>query len=300
MLRISLLLLLALPALAEDKTIAIPCAHLKLKDGLTEGSRGLGDSFPYVAIGREDLTPATLSKALTDPIDSGEAAIEAVRLFAAGPLVRDEAKAKTMIATGEGLAKKFKHLKPKVTKHRPASYAPTAERTKEGWKVSLVAFEMDRMLGLVHFEATVTPEGKVTLARKPIVNGPMTSWQTAMISTATREQQEAAIRREKEMRAEAVVARTTYAKALTPECDLDTAWAVARLRLSAAQIEELWGKFDRVVGSGVYLVARDLKGGTAIYYDGGDKKRPVRRITHVQSAPAPMRIGPELHRLSRE
>jgi len=295
MLRVTLLLLLSAPLLAGDDSISIPFQHLKLKGTLKEGHRGLGDIFPYIAIGRADLTP----KSLRADVDSAGAALEAVRLFAAGPLVRDEATAKKMIETGSALKKKLKHLRVNVTAHRPESYAPTAERTKDGWKVSFVAFEMDRMLGLVHFVATVSAEGQVQLTRKPIVDGPMTSWQTAMISTATAEQQEAAIRRAREMREEAVVARRVYAKALAPPCDLDTAWALARLRLSAADLEDLWGPHDRVVGSGVYLVARDLKGGGAITYDAGDKKRAILRMSHVREAPAPMRVGPTLHTLSR-
>ena len=193
MLRIALLLILAAPVLAEDTSIAIPLRHLKLKAPLTEGQRGLGDAFPYIACGKTELTPSTLGEALRADIDSKEAAIEAARLFAAGPLVRDEAQAKKIIATGRDLAKKLKHLRVKLHENRPKSYAPTAERLKTGWQVSLVVFEMDRMLRLVHIEATVRAGGKITLKRTPIVDGPMTIWQTAMIAGASQKESNGSI-----------------------------------------------------------------------------------------------------------
>jgi len=299
MLRIALLLILAAPGLAEDSSIAIPLRHLKLKAPLTEGQRGLGDTFPYIAFGKTELTPGTLGDALRADIDSKEAAFEAARLFAAGPLVRDEAQAKRIIATGRTLAKKLKHLRVKLHEYRPKSYAPTVEKLKTGWQVSLVVFEMDRMLRLVHIEATVRAGSKITLKRTPIVDGPMTVWQTAMIAGASQKEQDAALQKQHEMRAEALLARRTYARALAPRCNLDTAWAIARLRLSATQLEDLWGPHDRVVGSGVYLVARDLADGGAIIYDAGDKARAIRRVAHVREAPAPMRVGPTLHQLAR-
>jgi len=299
MLRAATVLLLALPVWAGDSTISIPLRHLKFKSPLTEGQRGLTDVFPYIAAGDAELRPETLSRALKGKIDSERAAIKAVRIFVAGPVVRDEGKAKKMIQNGINLMGKLKHLRMKVLEYRPKSYKPTAVKGKLGWRVSLVGFEMDRMLRLVHIEAMVTVEGVVKIERKPIVDGPMTSWQTAMIAGASKDDQDAAIRVQREMRDEAVLARRVYAKALAPACDLDTAWAIARLRLSAAQMEDLWGKHDRIVGSGVYLVARDLKGGGAIIYDAGDKTRAVLRMSHVREAPAPMRVGPVLHVLAR-
>jgi len=299
MLRAAAICLFALPVFAEPTEISVPVRHLKLKPGLDESERGLMEAFPYIAGKQGVLKPETLPRFLKEDIASKEAAIEAVRLFAAGPLVRDEAKAKVMIEAGKLQVKKLKHLKVKVLDHRPKSYAPTATKWKDGWHVSLVAFEMDNMLRLVHIEAVVRSNGLVKLKRKPIVDGPMTSWQTAMISTASAAEQVAAVKREQEMRREALRARKAYAKALAPARDLDTAWAIARLRLSASQIADLWRPHDRVVGSGVYLVAYFLKDGSAVIFDAGDKRRRVLRTSHVREAPGPMKVGPTLHVLSR-
>jgi len=108
------------------------------------------------------------------------------------------------IATARALQKELKHLEVKVTDHRPKSHAPSAKEIEDGFEVSFVAFEMDRMLQLVHVVARVKRDGTASLKRHPIVSGPMTSWQTAMLRMEEEDQQElaAAMEVEAEMRAE--------------------------------------------------------------------------------------------------
>lgn len=236
----ALLLLLAPdPARALD----LPDGHPPLAEGvvLREGMRGQGEVYPYIEIrlagearGR-DLTPSTLMMACPS-ITTGEQAIAAVRLFVAGPLVRDRAHAEKIIDTARKLEKDLK--------------------------------------------------------RTPIVDGPMTSWQSAPSGGADE------VRVLEKMAKEAVVARERYARVVAPAKDLDTAFVFARLRLSPARIRQLWGEPARVVGSGRRIVAYDLAKGGAIVFDATDRERPVRDLSHVREAKAGGAPRTVLHRFA--
>ncbi|MEM8884387.1 MAG: hypothetical protein AAGD14_09975 [Planctomycetota bacterium] len=292
MLRIACLLLVAS---AGDKTVTTPFDHLKLKP-LEEGTRGLRDAFPYLAVGDMQVRPETLPQVLESEIDSETAAIEALRLFAAGPVVRDAASAQRVIDTGTKLQKQLKHLRLRLHDYRPAAYAPSAKRTKDGWTASLVAFEMDRRLRLVHLQAHIDAKGAMKITRKPIVDGPMTTWQVDFGAGGPNEAQ---LKEQLAMRREVLFARKAYATALRPRCTVGNAWAIARLRFLPPQLDDLWGPHDRVVGSGLYLVARDLDEGGAIVYDATSKQHPVYRVRWVKSAEGPMRVGKELGSFAR-
>ncbi|MHC4956153.1 MAG: hypothetical protein ACYTGZ_20100 [Planctomycetota bacterium] len=317
-------LLFALPAIAGPD-LNLPVRHLKFAKGVTfkEGTRGLREAFPYIeALGARDrrgtaLTPDSLKHFLDAPlhatgkrhnaIKSKEAAIEAVRLFVAGPLVRKEAKAKVMIAKAKELKKRIKHLDIKIPEHRPKSYELTAEpmprdvagRRPVRWKVSLVAFEMDTMLRLVHVDARVSSDGDIHIKRRPIIDGPMTSWQSGVVVGIDGMPANGGADKDKKMRAEALLARREYAKALAPARDLDSAWAIARLMLTPEQVRDLWGKESRVVGSGLRLVAYDLKRGSSVVFDATVSTHPIQRFTHRRFAQTGLSgFGPVLHRFA--
>lgn len=274
-----------------------------------EGQRGLGDTFPYIAIGGVELAPSSLKNFVNEKIKTPQAAIDAVRLFVAGPLVEDEAKAKKMLEAGAALKKKLKYLAIDLSGHRPESYAASAvawsKDEASAWRVSLVAFEMDRMLRLVHVTAKVTAAGEVTMTRHPMVNGPMMTWQTAMIVSDSKAEERAAVEQQRAMRLEARAARRHYAKALTPDRTLDAAWTFARARLGGGEVADLWGEWDRVVGRGVAYKVYDLKGGGAVLYSDAHVRPGIVSFFHVKHVPANKpgkpapRIGPVLHILAQ-
>jgi hypothetical protein len=276
-----------------------------------EGQRGMGDTFPFIAFGESELTPKSFKNALASKITTARAAIDVVRLFVAGPLVRTEAKAKQMLDAGAALKKNLEHLTVKLSDHRPESYAPSAVAWSKddptSWRVSLVAFEMHNMLRLVHVTAKVTATGDLTIKRHAMVDGPMTQWQSAMIVAPSHDERRGAIENERGMRREATDARSIYAKALQPARALDTAWVFARLRLSGAEITQLWGKWDRITGRepGPALKAYDLPGGGAVVYNDVHVRPGVRWFAHVKQAPATEpgkpapKVGPVLHVLAQ-
>ena len=277
------------------RLVDLPFQHLKLRDGLrlTEGPRSLRDAFPYLAVAPETvssanataLTPATLGRFLAQApqeggtvpaaVRTGEGAVEAVRLFLAGPLVTTVDAGDRVLAAGRALSSRLEALSVRVTAHRPATWLPHArpldqdksQHPVEAWEVSLVALEMDRKLRLVHVKARVSAAGRIEVARHAIVDGPATTWQSEGELT------EDARRRDALARAEVDVARTRFAAALrtVDEPDLDTAWAVARAdpRMQAVR---LWlGEPDRNVGSGIRIHAYDLAdGGAALFGEVGD------------------------------
>lgn len=292
------------------RQVILPVKALAVRSDLriTEGPRMLGDEFPYLAVApiavsgtrATELVPTTLPKLLpsspgregTTPvrIDCPEAAIDAVRLFVSGPLVTDAETAERMIATGRELEAKLEHLDVKVSDHRPDTWAPTAKAAGPGdtegapasWTVSLVAYEMDRMLRLVHVTAMVGADGSVSIERQPIVDGPMTSWQTAVIGEWTDEMEA----RQKAMRDEVVVARRTYARALHPAKTLDAFWTAGRLALGMDDVRDLFGEPDRDIGSGVHLWTYDLSDGTSVIFRGAAQK--VVQVLHVRNAKGPL------------
>ncbi|MHC4407996.1 MAG: hypothetical protein ACYS0E_12225 [Planctomycetota bacterium] len=273
--------LLAAPATSLDLPFKHPKTGYSVE--VVEGSRGLGDAFPYLAFRghREErsreLIPANAGDMLltrlkasgkwTDPILGERHALAATRLFVAGILVQDEKRAEQLIATARVLSKELKHLPVKVTEFRPKSWAPKVERTKEGWTVTLVAFEMDRILQLVQITAKVPGSGKLVIEREPIVTGPMTVWQSAVIHGQDADMQ---IARLKAMDAEALLARRRYAKSLQAPRTLDTAWAIARLRLTPEQIDDLWpGPKQVPVANRLYSMMA-LEDGSWVAYTAGE------------------------------
>ena len=312
MARIALALFVSVLVAHAGEPIDIPTSALTFRKGVvfTEGLRGMGDAFPYVSARLPgdargvDLSPKTLGRFVTG-VASDKAAIEAVRLFAGGTLVRDGAKAKLLIEEAGKLQKKIRLLPIKIHKHRPASYAPVAAPDKKtgGWNVSLVVFEMDNVLRLVHVRAAVSPKGAIKIERKSIIDGPMTVWQAAAIAGGEQSDIELSAAQERRMRSEAVLARRRFAQVLRPKRDLDNAWAIARLRLSYLEIVDLWGEQSEIVTSGLRVVSYDLKGDNAVLFDATASRRPVyrmRHIRHVKRAPPLSREWKILHRLSAE
>ncbi|MHC4448914.1 MAG: hypothetical protein ACYS0E_02065 [Planctomycetota bacterium] len=278
--------------LAADKTVDLPVRHLKFKKGVSfsEGTRGMRDAFPYLRVNgpaRTQLTPKSLPSLLDGEIESKEAAYEAVRLFVAGVPVED---GKLLIAEGEKLSKELKLLRVKLAA-APKSWKRVVEKQLGGWTVRFVAFEMDNVLQLVRIDAAVTTHGDLRIRRVPIIEGPVTVWQSMVINGESDGGEE-------KMRAEAKLARVRYAKALQPPRDLDTAFAIARLRLTPAQISDLWPGKRRSLGSGLRIVGVDLKGGTCAIYDATVPDRPISSLLHNKDARSPMRRGTTLHRLA--
>ncbi|MHC4938863.1 MAG: hypothetical protein ACYTHK_07840 [Planctomycetota bacterium] len=279
-------------AFAVDQKVDLPVKHLAFKDGVSfrEGARGMGDAFPYLRVhyphGRvpEQLTPKNLHGILDGKITTKQAAYEVVRLFVAGVPV--EATQPLLTAAGK---LELKHLGMGIT---PRSERRAIEKKDDVWLVSFVAYEMDRMLQLVQIDAKVTAGGKVEIKRTPIIHGPMTSWQTTVIDGQDDGGKDEA------MRAEAKLARSAYAKALKAKRDLDTAFAIARLRLTPREIEDLWPGKRRPFGSGVIIVGFDLADGTTVIYDASGKDRPIPYLVHARDAKGPMKWGTTLHRLA--
>jgi hypothetical protein len=248
------------------------------------------DAFPYLRVNgpaRAQLTPKSLPSLLAGEIQSKEAAYEAVRLFVAGVPVDD---GKLLIAEGEKLTKELKFLRVKLAA-APKSWKRIVEKKLGGWIVRFVAFEMDNVLQLVRIDAAVTTHGDLRIRRVPIIEGPMTVWQSMVINGESDGSDE-------KMRAEAKLARARYAKALQPPPDLHTAFAIARLRLTPAQIADLWPGKRRPLGSGLRIVGVDLKGGTCAIYDATAPDKPISYLLHGKNALGPMRRGTTLHRLA--
>ena len=108
----------------------------------------------------------------------------------------------------------------------------------EAWEVTFTALEIDRYLSLVHVKARVTAGGEVTYDRHLIVDGPMTSWQTAVMGEYT----EAHRRQDREMVAEAARARREYCMAAGPALKFEDIWAAARVSLDLKELESAIGR----------------------------------------------------------
>ena len=244
----------------------------------------LRDSFPYLVARRGEgetflLTPKNLGSFLAkSPQEGGhapaairtkEAAIEAVRLFVPGALVKSSGQADRIVAAARECAAGFKHLKPKFTDYEPKSYAVTAKplpqdrsmHPVEVFEVSLVALEMDNYLALVHITARVRANGEIEMDRKLIVDGPMLSWQSATIGEPSPEFQ----RQQEEMYAEAALARKRYTQALAPARSLWTCWAAGRITWRRDRVKEWFGESDQAGGEQFPLVYA-LPDGTAVRY----------------------------------
>jgi hypothetical protein len=291
---IALLLLLAAPVHVD-----LPFEHLKFKEGVhfQEGSRGIGDAFPYLeahvpkAARPVDLTPATLRGLLATKITTPEAAYEAVRLFVPGvPVENAMQNGKRLIEEGKKLGKELNRLRVKL-RHAPAKtpWKRRVEKTDEGWSVEFVAYEMDRVLRLAWIRATVKEDGTMKIERDLIIDGPPTVWQTALVEDdAGKGDADAQIRAEKERKEEALLARRRFAAALGARRDRDTAFVIARLRLTPNQIADVWPRERIGVGSGRRLLGVDLIDGTLAVYDATDPKRPVTDFTIMKPGKGPL------------
>ena len=298
----------------RSRGLSVPLTHLELEATLSpcEAPRGMRDAFPYVGLpltrtsvnGGPILTTSNLGGFVVQRPQKGSKrpaairtdaeAIEAVRLFVEGPLVRTEAAAQRVIAAAEGLARTHVHLKPKVTTHRPPSYTPTARAMAqdrsiyptEHWEVRLVALEIDRMLRLVEIRATVHATGVVKLERHPLVDGPMTTWQTGV----TQGNAEEAVEKNAAMRKEARAARIAYLKALRPAREAMDYWAMARVLTSLDDLRAALGKpdMDLKMGPGSTSLLYQMDDGTAVRFvaDAGTIRRVDRRRRQTGDAPA--------------
>lgn len=208
--------------------VDLPWSHLELAKGvkLSEGPRSLREAFPYLLASRDaepkdgyHLTPGNLHHFLKGPISSNEQALEAARTFVAGPLVATVEAAERVVK----LAKEQPaSLGIAIHDHRPKVFAPVIARANDVWEVSFVAFEMVGRARLVHVKARVPDKGAITYAFQPIVDGPLLSWQTAG---------EVDMEQERRERARARAVLMLFGKALQLEPGIDTAWALARVRL---------------------------------------------------------------------
>ncbi len=251
---------------SPTREIDLPFDCLVLTEGLRvyESTRYLGDAFPYLLAGKVDgeritgheLTPENLGHFLVKAPQEGGHAPAAIRtgkqaraaalLFIPGRLITRKTDADRIIAAAKRLREEFKHLKPEITEFRPESYACTVRalpqdrsmHPTEAWEVAFTALEFDRYLALVHVRARVTAAGEVSYARREIVNGPMTSWQTAV----TGEYTEADRRADREMRAEAARARRVYSMAAGPVRTFEDLWAAARVCIDLKELESTIGQ----------------------------------------------------------
>lgn len=225
--------------------VDLPLNHLELAEGvkLSESPRSLLERFPYLLASKEKeeepkegyhLTPVNLGHFLKGPIDTDEKAFEAARLFVAGPLVKSAEAAERIVLQAKAQPDSLA-----ITIHddRPKTYQRVIVRQKDGWHVSFVAFEMLGRARLVHVKARVQADGKVFLEYKPIVDGPQLSWQTAG---------DVDMEAERQARAAARAALLAMGKALQMEPDIDTVWALARVRLhTMGEARQLLGEPKR-------------------------------------------------------
>ncbi len=285
------------------RAVDLPFVELELAGNFTllEGPRSLGESFPYLVVlgvGEEEnarghvLTPENLGHFLVKAPQEGghipaairtaEQARAAAMLFIPGRAIRTEAAANRIITVAEKLEKEFKHLMLRVTEYRPKSYQPTVQplaqdrsiHPTEAWEVSFTALETDRHLSLVHVVARVTADGEVTYARHPIVDGPMTSWQTKVFGEYT----DAHLRKQAEMVAEAERARREYCRAAGPAASFEDLWAAARIAWDRKELEALIGQTAPGGPEGSGLLFTDLPGETRLVFQLQDDKLKWARL----------------------
>jgi hypothetical protein len=196
------------------------------------------------------LTPENLGHFLVKAPQEGGSVPAAIRteeqaraaalLFIPGRLITEEAQAERIIAAAKLIREEFEHLKPKVTDYRPESYQCTVRplpqdrsiHPVEVFEVVFTALEIDRYLSLVHVTARVTAGGEVSFERHPIVDGPMTSWQTAVIGEYT----EAHRQHDQKMYDEAAKARRVYCRAAGPAMTFEDLWAAGRVCLDLSEL----------------------------------------------------------------
>jgi len=220
--------------------VDLPWEHLELAEGLelAEAPRSLREAFPYLLVSRDPkpaegyhLTARNLHHFLKGPVSSGEQAFEAARTFVAGPLVTTAEAAERVVAQA---MEQPGSLGIKIHDYRPKAHQPLIVRAQDAWEVSFVAFEMVGRARLVHVKARVPEKGEITYAFQPIVDGPLLSWQTAG---------EVDMEQEKRDRARARAAMLLFGKALQLKPGIDTAWALARVRLHhMGEVRTLLGK----------------------------------------------------------
>jgi hypothetical protein len=195
-------------------------------------------------------------------------------------------QADRIIAAAKGLTEECKYLKPKITEFRPESYACTVRPLPqdrsihpiEAFEVAFTALEMGRYLALVHVKARVTAGGEVTFARQLIVDGPMTSWQTAVIGEYT----EAHRRRDQEMVEEAARARRVYGMAAGPVRKFEDVWAAARICIDLKELEAALGQTAPLPESAGNRRTLNLPDGSRLVLKvDGDK---IERARHLQAA----------------
>lgn len=226
--------------------VDLPWKHLELAEGVTlsEGPRSLLERFPHILASREaepkegyHLTRRNLRHFLKGPIDSAEKAFEAARFFIAGPLVTSAEAAERAIAQAR---EQPRSLGITISGDRPKTYRKVIEPAKDGWHLSFVAFEMVGRVRLVHVKARVQAAGKIEYKFEPIVDGPQLSWQTSG---------DVDMEKEKRERAQARAALMLMGKALQLEPGIDTAWALARVRLQRMdEVRKLLGMPTREWG----------------------------------------------------
>ena len=220
-----------------------PWEHLALAEGveLAEAPRSLLEAFPYLLASREPkptggyhLTAGNLHHFLKGPVSSSEQALEAARMFVAGPLVTTAEAVERVVAQAK---EQPRSLGIEIHDFRPQVYPPVIARAKDAWEVSFVAFAMVGRARLVHVKARVPEKGAITYAFQPIVDGPLLSWQTSG---------DVDMEQENRKRAQARAAMLLFGKALQLKPGIDTAWALARVALkSIDEVSTLLGKPSR-------------------------------------------------------
>ncbi|MHC4732203.1 MAG: hypothetical protein ACYS6Z_16665, partial [Planctomycetota bacterium] len=174
---------------------------------------------------------------LKGPISSAEQAFEAARSFVAGPLVATAEAAERVVAQAKEQPASLGIV---IHDYRPEVFAPVIARAKDAWEVSFVAFEMVGRARLVHVKARAPEKGAITYAFQPIVDGPLLSWQTSG---------EVDMEQEARERAQARAVLMLFGKALRLEPGIDTAWALARVRLQTMdEVRQLLGTPSRKWG----------------------------------------------------
>jgi hypothetical protein len=208
--------------------VDLPWEHLALAEGveLAEAPRSLLEAFPYLLASRDPkptggyhLTAGNLHHFLKGPVSSSEQALEAARMFVAGPLVTTAEAVERVVAQAK---EQPRSLGIEIHDFRPKVYPPVIARAKDVWEVSFVAFAMIGRARLVHVKARVPEKGAITYAFQPIVDGPLLSWQTSG---------DVDMEQENRNRAQARAAMLLFGKALQLNPGIDTAWALARVRL---------------------------------------------------------------------
>ena len=79
---------------------------------------------------------------------------------------------------------------------------------------------------------------------------------------------------------------------------IDVAWTIARLRLNANQIDDLWPGEKPIVGSGLKLVAVALEDGTSLIYDATVPDKAGQTYSLAKSTKEGRGVGEVVRRLA--